>query len=267
MIRKNKNISGITIENIECKITQYADDSTVILDGSNESLLHTLRTLDLFERLSGLKINEDKTNVVYIGSLRNKNPDPDITNKRLNWVKEGKFSALGVQFSTNLIEMSDLNYNSVMESVTNLIHHWSKRNLTVLGRITVVKSILIPKFNHLILSIPNPTKNLMKNVQQQLYKFIWKNKKDKISRDQLSNDFADGGLRLVKVDVFFEALKCTWIRRIASGNIDDKGLTLFKEFTGLKINDLEKGAMHTYIMLQKMLKISFGRKYLLPGIK
>ena len=64
LIRKNKKISGICIENKECKISQYADDSTVILDGSNTSLLQTLNTLDLFERISGLKINEDKTNVV-----------------------------------------------------------------------------------------------------------------------------------------------------------------------------------------------------------
>ena len=66
LIRKNQSISGIVIDNIECKISQYADDSTVILDGSNRSLLQTLKTLDLFERLSGLKVNEEKTNVVYI---------------------------------------------------------------------------------------------------------------------------------------------------------------------------------------------------------
>ena len=102
-----------------------------------------------------------------------------------------------------------------------------KRNLTVLGRITVVKSLLIPKFNHLILSIPNPTKAFLKRLQKLIYEFVWKNKKDKISRDQLSNDYADGGLRLFKVDLFFEALKGTWIRRIAAGNVDEKGILLF----------------------------------------
>ena len=145
LIRKNQGISGIVIDNIECKISQYADDSTVILDGSNRSLLQTLETLDLFERMSGLKVNEEKTNVVYIGSLANQMPNPNITQK--------KFKALGVNFSTLLVEMEELNYDMVMETVSNLIHHWSKRNLTVLGTITVVKPLLIPKFNHLILSI------------------------------------------------------------------------------------------------------------------
>ena len=89
--------------------------------------------------------------------------------------------------------MEDLNYNMVMEAASNLVHHWPRRNLTVLGRITVVKSLLIPKFNHLILSIPNPTKAFLKRLQKMIYEFVWKKKKDKISRDQLSNDYADGG--------------------------------------------------------------------------
>ena len=49
-------MSGIVIDNIQCKTSQYADDSTVILDRSNRSLLQTLETLDLFERLSGLRV-------------------------------------------------------------------------------------------------------------------------------------------------------------------------------------------------------------------
>ena len=92
--------------------------------------------------------------------------------------------------------MEGLNYNMVMEAASNLGHHWSRRNLTVLGRITVAKSLLIPKFNHLILSIPNPSKVFLKHLQKMIYELVGKNKKDKISRDQLSNDYADNGLTL-----------------------------------------------------------------------
>ena len=80
--KKNQSISGIFIDNIECKISQYADDSTVILDGSNRSLWQTLETLDLFECLSLLKVNEEKTNMVYSGSLVNQMPNSNITQKK-----------------------------------------------------------------------------------------------------------------------------------------------------------------------------------------
>ena len=99
---KIKNILGIIIDNIECKISQYADDSTVIVDGSNRSLLQTLETLDLFEGLYGLKVNEEKTNVVYIGSLANQMPNQNITQKKLKRVKDGRFKAFGVIFSVHL---------------------------------------------------------------------------------------------------------------------------------------------------------------------
>ena len=33
MIRNNKNIRGITVDEVEFKLTQYADDTTLILDG------------------------------------------------------------------------------------------------------------------------------------------------------------------------------------------------------------------------------------------
>jgi hypothetical protein len=45
-------------------ISQYADDTSLILDGSPKSLDASLRTLQKDAELSGLKINIDKTKVV-----------------------------------------------------------------------------------------------------------------------------------------------------------------------------------------------------------
>jgi hypothetical protein len=181
-------------------------------------------------------------------------------------VQDGLFSASGVDFSTNLEIMPELNYTKVMESVKGLIQHWSKRNLTVFGRITVVKSLLIPKFNHLVLSIPNPSADFVNSLQKQIYNFIWKGKRDKISRDQLSNDYSQGGLRLVNVDLFFQLLKSTWIRRIVNGNIDANGLVLFSKFTGMNIADLEKGANYTLTVARKTKNI-FWKEILLSWSK
>ena len=40
-IRKNKKINGIIIECTEFKISQYADDTTIFLNGSREFFCHT----------------------------------------------------------------------------------------------------------------------------------------------------------------------------------------------------------------------------------
>ena len=67
-IKKNENIKGIIINGIEFKISQYADDTSVILDGTETSLNHTLTELSHFSQISGLKVNFDKTQLVWIGA-------------------------------------------------------------------------------------------------------------------------------------------------------------------------------------------------------
>ena len=54
-IRKNRNINGIPVNNKEIKLTQYADDTMLILDGSRESLFAFFQILDDFCEVSGLK--------------------------------------------------------------------------------------------------------------------------------------------------------------------------------------------------------------------
>ena len=54
-MNKNKDIKGIYIGNSEYLISQYADDTVLILDGSEKSLNAALDELHLFFRSSGLK--------------------------------------------------------------------------------------------------------------------------------------------------------------------------------------------------------------------
>ena len=52
---------------------QYADDTTMILDGSQASLERSFALLDSFGQLSGLRFNRGKTEVLWIGSKKGSN--------------------------------------------------------------------------------------------------------------------------------------------------------------------------------------------------
>ena len=52
---------------------QYADDTTMILDGSQASLERSFALLDSFGQLSGLRVNRGKTEVLWIGSKKGSN--------------------------------------------------------------------------------------------------------------------------------------------------------------------------------------------------
>ena len=64
LIRNNDNISGVKIGGVEFLISQYADDTTLVLDGSEKSLANCLKNLRFYADASGLCINLDKTKVV-----------------------------------------------------------------------------------------------------------------------------------------------------------------------------------------------------------
>ena len=69
IIRRSKEIKGITIdEHNEVKLSQYADNTTVLLsDVQSVSKLFDL--LSLFERCSGLKLNQTKSEMLWLGSV------------------------------------------------------------------------------------------------------------------------------------------------------------------------------------------------------
>ena len=53
--RKNRKIKGIFANDEEFKVSQFADDTSIFLDGSSQSLNNTLEELDRFAKISGLK--------------------------------------------------------------------------------------------------------------------------------------------------------------------------------------------------------------------
>ena len=79
MIRNNYIIRGIIIDNKEYKISQYADDTQLFLNGSENSLREALDVLQKFYEMSGLKINVEKTKAIWIGSLSNSPTDYVVT--------------------------------------------------------------------------------------------------------------------------------------------------------------------------------------------
>ena len=64
MIRNNQNIKGILIDNTEYKLSQYADDTVLFRDGSENSMNSAFHTLNMI----CLKVEIEKTQAVWIGS-------------------------------------------------------------------------------------------------------------------------------------------------------------------------------------------------------
>ena len=67
--------------------------------------------------------------------------------------------------------MENLNYEEKIDIVNKEITSWKKRNLTTLGKITVVKTLLLPKFTHLFTSLPKPSHETIKKTRKFILQF------------------------------------------------------------------------------------------------
>ena len=212
MVRENKDITGITLFNNEFKLLQYADDTTILLDGSEKSLRAALTLVDQFSKFSGLKPNYDKTSCIKLGSLKHAILEFETT-YNIKWSQD-PFSFLGITFTVDLSEIMELNYRQKINDIRKMVNSWSKRNLSTLGRITVVKSLMIPKLTHLFISLPNPQKDLLREIDTLLFNYIWNSKVDRIARKYITRQYNEGGLRMINTHIFIKSLKLTWIRRL-----------------------------------------------------
>ena len=59
-IHTENEVKGITVGRNKCKLNQYADDTTLILDGTQKSFEHSFAILEKFGEVSGLQVNGEK---------------------------------------------------------------------------------------------------------------------------------------------------------------------------------------------------------------
>ena len=162
----------------------YADDTTLILDGTDISAKHSLGLLDSFAEISGLKVNYEKTEALWIGSLRLQKRIE--INKNILW-SFCKVNALGVWLSTIKEESAMLNFRGKKEKISKIIENWQFRRLTLLGKITVIKSLLASQIVYILSPLPTPS-GYLKEINSLLYKFLWNGKCEKVKRTRMIND-------------------------------------------------------------------------------
>ena len=98
------------------------------------------------------------------------------------------------------------------------ITQWRRRNITPIGRITVIKSLLVSKFVHLFTALPDPSEAELKQLERLFFKFLWGGKRDPIKRAKVIQNYSHGGLRMLDLQAFVKSMKISWIKRLFTAN-------------------------------------------------
>ena len=205
-IRENAEIKGIKIKQEETKLLQYADDTTAVLSDLNSARI-LFQQLELFKILSGLEVNSSKTEGFWIGSLK----DNDLKPFGIKWPIE-PIKALGVFFTYDKKLLYEKKFKNRVDNMKKLVNIWSARGVFIYGRVTLNKSLLIPKLIYISSLMPTPG-HIIKKVNQIIYKFLWKGT-DKVTRLSAINKFEERGLEMIDLETMIKALRLAWLSRI-----------------------------------------------------
>ena len=153
-IRNNDKIIGIKIGGVEKKISLLADDTTCFLHGDLDSFENLFDTLRDFATFSGCKINMSKSEAIHIGRLKGSAFKP-FNNEGLVW-KDNTFKTLGINLSLNVNALYELNFIPKLTQIQQILNCWRSRSLSPIGKVTVIKSLLLPQLLYLfsVLCIP-----------------------------------------------------------------------------------------------------------------
>ena len=215
-ITNNINIKGIHIGELEIKSTLFADDATFLTNGTKESFENLIYTIESFTKVSGLKLNSSKCNVLRAGPLKYTNIEY-LKHKKFEWSSE-KAKALGICFTNNKNDILKLNLLNKVEDFNNCLKSWMHRKLTLLGKITVLKSFALPKLVYPLTVLHNPPEGILQDIINTMFRFIWNGKPNKIKKDTLIKNIESGGLKMIDLQKFIYSLKASWIKRILDDN-------------------------------------------------
>ena len=220
-IRKDNNIKGIPIpgKNYPIKIKMYADDTTFFLR-DNIDYREVLSKIKSFSQCTGLNLNKNKSFAMVMSDISFKN----TIKFGIKFVN--KINILGIYFSNEC--RSDEILETVDKKITQLIKvcaMWSKRNIGIIGKITLLKTFGLSLFNYIMQSIGISEKKL-KEINSIMFSFIWKNdnnKKsiEKVKREVLCMDYANGGLKMFDMLNVQDSYLLNWGERLLCEEISN----------------------------------------------
>ena len=213
MVRQNKNIVGININGQEFKQCVYADDTTYFLRDL-DSLSELKKTLAEFSKLTSLCVNYQKSEIAWIGSVKNsKLSELDI--KTLDLSKDA-IRILGIYFTYNKILNKLLNFDRIANNLKNVLNTWRGRTLSLYGKTVILKTLAIPKLMYVCGMIEIPA-GFIVEIKRILCNFLW-NGSPKIKYTALIDNFVNGGIKFPDFSSMLAAQRVMWIKRIINSS-------------------------------------------------
>ena len=146
---------------------------------------------------------------------------PDNTIRNISWC-DSFVKSLGIYFSKNKMLSTDMNWSQERYlKVQRILDSWKQRNLSIKGKIVILKTLIISRlvYTAQVLSCP---KKWTKAYEQLFYKFLWRNS-IKVKKENMINSIINGGMNMFDIHTQFDSLRLKWLFTFLScRDSDDK---------------------------------------------
>lgn len=214
----NNKIHGIPVpaSNKISLLYQHADDTTLTIS-SKSSITETFKVMKTYGRISGSKVNVEKSEILTIGAT--KEGLPNIT------VLEEVIKILGVYIGINHESVDQLNWKDTIIKMRSITNNWRRRNLTLLGRSTVITSLLTSRvwYTMMVQSIPEWA---IKAIKELCLDFLWKNGKHLVGYQTIILKKDRGGLGIPDILLKKHAFRLKSVMKY----LKDKNDSIWKAF-------------------------------------
>lgn len=190
-IRSSPTISPISLGDTCHHISLYADDILLYLGNPVQSIPHILTTFEHYGKLSGFKINWQKSALLPLNHVMSSVPIPASISVTKN------FTYLGINIYSSIQEITKHNFCNTLNKVVADMDRWSSIPNSLRGRIAIIKMNILPRVNFFSSMLPLPPPSQYWNkLQLAITKFIWRGRRPRIKLNTVQRERQDGGLSL-----------------------------------------------------------------------
>ncbi len=199
----------------------YADDITVLTSNKNDCVQEIFDEYQRLTAASGLKLNADKTEKFNITGLlvQDALTTNNVAYGNQNYLIHSKSNIKinGIYYDLNVQRMAALNYDNMKEKMNRHFKQWSKRDLSLLGKIQIIKTFGMSQYLY-ALAVVDLVEQQWVEVNKLIFKFLWNRDYNarpaphRIKKSIMTTPRELGGFGMVDMRQIIEA---SWLRQFA----------------------------------------------------